>query len=123
MNKYSRTQRKLPHFSDELERRYQMKYKQLPYDSYMELRNRGASREDARDLIREEMDDIWKEYRAEKLAQMEREKFHSVEPSEVPFTKTESDILEHLYRIQEESPVYIPPEYDITGEQMELVFT
>lgn len=123
MNKYSRTQRKLPHFSDELERRYQMKYKKLPYDSYMELRNRGASREDVRDLVQEEMDDIWKEYRAEKLAQLEREKFHPVNPSDVPFTETESDILEYLYKIQSESPVCIPLEYDISGEQMELAFT
>ncbi len=123
MSKYRRMQRKLPHFSDELERRYQMKYKQLPYDSYMELRNRGASREDARDLVQEEMNDIWKEYRAEKLAQMEHEKFHSVNSFDVPFTETEQDILEHLYKIQSESPVCIPLEYDISGEQMKLVFT
>lgn len=119
MSKYK--YRKVPHFSDELERWYQMKYKEMPYDTYTYLRNRGASCEDASGLIQERMDDIWKEYRAEKRIQAENEKFHPAE--EIPFTETEKDILDYLYKVQSESPIEIPPDYDIRGEQIELAFT
>lgn len=117
-----KTFRKLPQFSDVLERRYQLKHKQTPFEVYTMLRSRGATRDEACDFIQEQMDDIWKEYRAEKQEEARQRMFHPVTDTENPFnfTETENDLLEHIYRTQEEQPLSIPPEYDIHGDQMEL---
>lgn len=121
MNKY---QKKIPHFSDELERQYQIKYKCTPYETRMMLTSRGATRQEASDHIQEQMDDIWKEYRTEKQEDVLQNTFQSVSDSDIPFnfTETENDILSHLYRIQEEQPLSVHAEHDLHVEQLELAF-
>ena len=121
----NRISRKRLYFSDELERQYQIKYKCMPFDTLDILMSHGVAHDEAFSLVQEQMDDIWKEYRARKQAESEQQKFHSVPDTENPFhfTDAENDFLNHLYRTQEEQPTFIPPEYDIRGEQLELSFT
>lgn len=74
------------HFSDELERRYQIKYHMDTYEARQALLAQGAAREDVTVYIQKQMDDIWKEYRAEKEQEYrelrERETFHPLRYNE-----------------------------------------
>ncbi len=121
----SEYRRKKPHFSDELEFQYQIKYKCTPYDNWMMLISRGADKDEAFALIQDQMDDIWKEYCARKQEEIMQNTFQSVSDADIPFnfTESENDILDHLYHIQEEQPLFIPSEYDLHGEQLEFAIT
>ena len=111
-------------YTTDLESLFFQRHKCEPFDLVQELKAHGLTHAEAFELIQEEMDEIWNEYRAQKKKEKEAEVFHPVSEEDTPFhfTPEEQDILNHTYKVMQEAPVTIPPEYDLTGEQLSFVW-